>query len=96
MSILSIVIGLVILGVVLYVVFLPVFRKAQDPAVASAREVEHERLEAEREAVYVAIRELDLDYQTGKITEDPYRTRREQLTQRGVEILQALDSIAER
>lgn len=49
------------------------------------------QLRAEREAVLQAVRELDFDFQTGKLVEDDYRTRREELMQRGVAILKQLE-----
>ena len=49
------------------------------------------QLQAEHEAVLVAIRDLDFDYQTGKFSEGDYHTQREALMQRGVEALRRID-----
>ena len=50
------------------------------------------QLQAEHEAILTAIRDLDFDYQTGKFTEDDYRAQRENLVQRGVQLLKRIDS----
>lgn len=42
----------------------------------------------EREALYAAIRDLDDDFETGKLTEDDHRTLREDLRRRAVALLQ--------
>jgi hypothetical protein len=49
-------------------------------------------LQAEHEAILTAIRDLDFDYQTGKFTEEEYRTQRESLVQRGVQFLKRIDT----
>ena len=50
------------------------------------------QLQAEHEAVLISVRDLDFDYQTGKLTEDEYLAQRERLMQRGVEILKQIDA----
>ncbi len=50
------------------------------------------QLQTEHEAILVSVRDLDFDYQTGKLTEDEYLAQRESLMQRGVEILKQIDS----
>jgi membrane protein implicated in regulation of membrane protease activity len=92
MSAFSLLISFAILAAIAAALLWPVFRRAEDPA-GEAHEVERERLDAERAAVLAAIRELDLDHQTGKITEDDHTARRAQLVERGVEILKAIDQL---
>src|SRR5512143_1220533 len=48
---------------------------------------------AERDAVYTAIRDLDFDFQTGKLLEADYRAMRDKYTARGVEILKEVDTL---
>ncbi len=48
-------------------------------------------LQAEHDAILIAVRDLDFDYQTGKVTENEYLAQREGLMQRGVEILKQID-----
>jgi hypothetical protein len=52
-----------------------------------------EQLHAEHEAVLIAIRDLDFDYQTGKLLQQDYTTQRELLIQRGVELLKQIDAL---
>src|SRR5512140_3323790 len=49
------------------------------------------QLQAQHEAILISVRDLDFDYQTGKLTEDEYLAQRERLMQRGVEILKQID-----
>ena len=50
------------------------------------------RLQAQHEAILIAVRDLDFDYQTGKFTEEDYLAQRENLMQSGVEILKQIDA----
>jgi hypothetical protein len=49
------------------------------------------QLQTEREAILISVRDLDFDYQTGKLSEEDYLTQRESLMGRGVEILKQID-----
>ncbi len=49
------------------------------------------QLQTQHDAILVAVRDLDFDYQTGKLTEDEYLAQRERLMQRGVDILKQID-----
>lgn len=49
------------------------------------------QLQAEHEAILIAMRDLDFDYQTGKLTKDDHLIEREQLLQRGTETLKLID-----
>jgi hypothetical protein len=44
-------------------------------------------IRAEREAVYASIRDLDHDFETGKLVADDYRPMREDLRERAIELL---------
>jgi hypothetical protein len=46
-----------------------------------------------RNQLYAAIRDLDFDYQTNKVSEEDYGPQRHQLVAQGVEILQQLDNL---
>ncbi len=50
------------------------------------------QLQAQHEAILIAVRDLDFDYQTGKLSEDDYLAQRESLMQRGVDILKQIDA----
>jgi hypothetical protein len=61
---------------------------------AAARSLRKQaRLLQERNAIYAEIRNLDFDYQTGKIPGDEYAVRRHRLVARGVEVLKQLDAL---
>ena len=51
------------------------------------------RLSHQRDAIYALIRELDVDHQTGKITEQDYRSLRERYVTEGVSVLKQLDAL---
>ena len=46
-----------------------------------------------RDAVYALIRELDADYQTGKVTDKDYQAQRERYVTEGVSLLKQLDAL---
>ncbi len=50
------------------------------------------RLQAEHEAILIALRDLDFDYQTGKFSKEDYTAQRETLVRRGVEVLRQIDA----
>jgi hypothetical protein len=61
----------------------------RDPDAAHAAESDAERLAAERESVYAAIRDLDDDLDTGKLTVDDHAQLRAELRGRAVHLLEA-------
>jgi len=68
----------------------PLFARAR---VVSPPESSRDQLLAERDALYAAIRDLDLDFQTGKLLEADYLAMRDKYMARGVEILKQLDAL---
>lgn len=90
-----------ILGIIIVVLsllfvawpFLGVGRERAAAAEKSKLNGELERLVAEREAVYAMIRDLDFDYETGKLTDEDYQQQRETWVARGVNVLKAIDSL---
>jgi hypothetical protein len=50
---------------------------------------------AQRDAIYQAIRDLDFDRETGKLTPEDHRAMRTQLVAQGVAVLQELDRLME-
>jgi DnaJ-domain-containing protein 1 len=65
-------------------------RAEADDAVLAAR---LEDLEAAKEARYREIREAEMDFRTGKLSEDDYKAIDRQLRQEAVEILRQLDAL---
>jgi hypothetical protein len=90
MGIGTILIGLALLIVVVTLIALPLLDQRR-PAIEPPSP--REALEAEREATVRAIRELDFDYRTHKLSDDDYKTLRATQVQRGAEILRELDAL---
>lgn len=63
--------------------------EAEDAALAARLE----DLEAAKEARYREIREAEMDYRTGKLSEDDYKAIDRQLRQEAMEILRRLDAL---
>lgn len=93
MSIEGVIGGVVLLVVALVVIALPFLRERWTPI--SAREVmlhkAREELMTTYERILASIRDLDEDYQTGKLTEDVYQRERAYWAERGVLVLQQLE-----
>ena len=51
-------------------------------------------LQQQKDALLAQIRELDFDYETGKIPEAPYRRRRQQLAAEAARLLRQIDQLA--
>jgi hypothetical protein len=67
------------------------------PAVneAAARSAERAELEAAKEAKYREIREAELDYRTGKLSEDDWRVVDSGLRAEAVDLLRRLDAMGD-
>lgn len=63
--------------------------EAEDAALAARLE----DLEAAKESRYREIREAEMDFRTGKLSEDDYKAIDRQLRQEAVEILRQLDAL---
>lgn len=88
----AVVLSLITVAFILY----PVFRASAlgrryiTDSPASDRLAE---LLAQRDAIYEAIRDVDFDRETGKLTAEDHRRIRERLTAEGVRVLQELDRL---
>jgi hypothetical protein len=89
MSVLAAMLTLMLLAAVMAVVSWPllVARKPEEPDTPKRSE-----LEAEREMKYREIRDAELDYRTGKLSEEDYATVNGALRAEAVEILNKLES----
>jgi hypothetical protein len=81
--------AIAVIGLVIFIVAQPFFERSRP--VASSN-VEAEQLGAERDAILAAVRDLDFDHVTGKITDDDYVAQRADLMARGADILKRLDT----
>jgi hypothetical protein len=84
---------LVVAGAVLLVTG-PLRRRAR--AGDESLEAELAELEAEKEAKYREIRDAELDYKTGKLSDHDWRTLDRTLRAEAVELLKRLDRVQER
>jgi hypothetical protein len=81
----------VLLAIVVIVVTGPLRSRRHDEATEDAERAE---LEAAREAKYREIRDAELDYRTGKLSEADWRRLDRELRAEAVEILRKLDELA--
>jgi len=91
--------ALVVLAAVIVYIASPLFRGPRRDERTSTggalSDVLRRRAEllAERSAIFGAMRDLDLEYKTDKVSEEDYRTQRFQLVARGVRVLEQLDRL---
>jgi hypothetical protein len=90
MDVLGPLIVIVLLGVVVWLVSGPL-RTA--PAVEEAEAARREDLEAAKEAKYREIRDAELDYRTGKLSEEDWRSLDRELRAEAMELLRRLDDL---
>jgi hypothetical protein len=81
---------LVVLALVVLFVSAPLRRRRADEATESAERAE---LEAARDAKYREIRDAELDYRTGKLSEADWRGLDRALRAEAMEILRRLDDL---
>jgi hypothetical protein len=91
----DLVLVVVVLAAVLAIVIRPLMPGRADAAVAGAS-AEREELEAAKEAKYREIRDAELDYRTGKLSDGDWRSLDRTLRAEAVEILKRLDGVHER
>ena len=85
---------LVVLAVVVLVVSAPL-RRGRAEAVEAAESAQRAELEAAKEAKYREIRDAELDYRTGKLSEEDWRAQDRALRAEAIEILRRLDASGE-
>jgi hypothetical protein len=90
MDVLAPLIVIVLLGVVVWLVSGPL-RNA--PAVEEAESARREDLEAAKEAKYREIRDAELDYRTGKLSEEDWRGLDRELRSEAMDLLRRLDEL---
>ena len=91
MDVLAPVLVILALALVVWLVGAPLRRGPQ--AVETELELERTQLEAEREAKYREIRELELDHRTGKLADEDFRALDRQARAEAVAILRRLDEL---
>ena len=81
---------LAVLAVIVIVVGAPLRRRGVREAEETA---EHAELEAARDAKYRQIRDAELDYRTGKLSDADWRAQDRALRAEAVDILRRLDEV---
>ena len=79
------------LAVVVWVVSAPL-RRGERPELSDA--VRRDALEAAKDAKYREIRDAELDWRTGKLSDEDYREQDRRLRAEAVEILHDLDELS--
>jgi hypothetical protein len=82
---------IVLLGVVVWLVSGPLRTGA--PAVEEAEAARRDDLEAAKEAKYREIRDAELDYRTGKLSEADWRALDRELRGEAMDLLRRLDEL---
>lgn len=88
----DLVLALLVLAVVIAVVGAPLRRGVVESAELAAQERRAE-LEAAKEAKLREIREAELDYRTGKLSEADWRAADRSLRREAIELLRQIDDI---
>ena len=86
---------LVVLALVVVLVSAPLRRGRSGDDQDSVAASERAELEAAREAKYREIRDAELDYRTGKLSEADYRAIDQTLRAEAIGILRALDRVSD-
>jgi uncharacterized membrane protein len=88
------VLGVLVIAALLAFVVWFVGSPLRHPTTTVERESDAQRaLEAAKDAKYAEIRDTELDYRTGKLSEEDFRAIDRQLRAEAVEILRALDEL---
>ena len=91
MDVLAPLIVIVLLGVVVWFVSAPLRTGAA--AVEDAEGTRRDDLEAAKEAKYREIRDAELDYRTGKLSEEDWRALDRELRGEAMDLLRRLDEL---
>ncbi|HSS57195.1 MAG TPA: hypothetical protein VLK59_04240 [Solirubrobacteraceae bacterium] len=91
MDVLAPLIVIALLGVVVWLVSGPL--RAGAPAAEEAETARRDDLEAAKEAKYREIRDAELDYRTGKLSEPDWRALDRELRGEAMDLLRRLDEL---
>ena len=85
-------IGLWILLAAVWLALWPLFTRGRTPR--SDADVERQELEAEKARLVQEIHELELDYDTGKFSDEDHRAIEARLKGRAVEVMKQIDALS--
>jgi hypothetical protein len=83
----SIFLGALLLGGVVVLIALPFFVKEQDSADPGVREA----LPAQKEEIYGALKDIELDYRMGKLSREDYEELNRAYRQKALRLLRVID-----
>ncbi len=86
-------IGMLIALIVIMYVSMPLFRQMPATQTAWGMSRRMEDLLAEKTTVFAAIRNLEVDHDTGNVPDDEYRVTYDQLKSRAVGLLKEIDDL---
>ena len=86
----ELVISVLIAGAIITFIAIPLFSSSRKLVIDQPTALE--TLLSQRDAAYDALRDLDLDFQTGKLSETDYNALREKYKSRAAIILQQIDA----
>lgn len=85
-----ILIALLTIGVIAFIAY-PLFSPTREKLAQAPDALE--ALTAQRDSAYDAIRDLDLDFQSGKLSQDDYSALRDKYKARAAQLLQQIDTL---
>src|SRR3712207_5768121 len=85
--------GLALILLLLVVALIVIRPLQQGPSVDRSEDERRAALEAAKEAKYREIRDAELDYRMGKLSEADWRTTDRELRAQAVEVLKAIDEL---
>ena len=83
---------LVVIALVVLVVSSPL-RRGHAAAAEASESARRDALEAAKEAKYAEIRDAELDFRTGKLSEEDWRAQDRALRAEAIDILRRLDAL---
>ena len=89
MDVIAALVILAVIGALLFVLSAPLRAGGEDVRDESADRLEE--LEARKQAKYREIRDAEMDFKTGKLSEDDHRALDRQLRAEAMEVLRAID-----
>ncbi|MGH7494445.1 MAG: zinc ribbon domain-containing protein [bacterium] len=84
------VIGVALVIITMVLISYPLWQKSQRK-VSFALNHQNEEWQARKAEVYAAIRDIELDYRMGKLSEEDYQSLRDQYKNEAIQIMKKLD-----
>jgi len=88
----ALVLAAIVTAIALVFILLPLVRPGA-PAEADRPESPTERLRREKESVYLAIREVEFDHRTGKVSDEDHAVLMARYRARAIELLKQIDAL---